>query len=122
MGTHSAGCFVVKLNGGSKRFKAFVGVDDEVIPNSGSVEFVIVGDKKVIYKSGVLKSTDAAKEIDLDISGIKELRLMVEEADYGNYYDHADWADAYFEVTGDDPVAIELPKTKTIYPYPEAGA
>ncbi len=121
VGTHAAGGFIIKLNEGSSRFKASVGIDDEVGENVGSVEFVIIGDKKTLYKSGVMKTKDAAIKIDLDVTGVDELRLMVDDAGESNSYDHANWADAYFEVTGDSPVAIDLPRPKPYILTPKPG-
>lgn len=121
IGTHASGCFIIKLNGGSKRFKAFVGVDDEVAPNTGSVEFIIIGDKKTLYKSGVIRSKDAPVKIDLDVSDVIELHLMVDEGGESNFYDHANWANAYFEVTGDSPVAIDIPRPEPYILTPKPG-
>ncbi|MBI9018828.1 MAG: NPCBM/NEW2 domain-containing protein [Phycisphaerae bacterium] len=121
LGTHASGCFIVKLNKAAKRFVATVGADDEVGDKVGSVEFIVIGDKKTLYKSGVMQTKDDPKEINLDISGIDELRLMVDEAGESNFYDHANWANAYFEVAGVDPVAVDLPRPKPYILTPKPG-
>ena len=64
----------------------------------GSVEFQILADGKDLYKSGILKGGDSAKQLDVDVSGVKMLILMVDSGPDGINYDHADWADATFEV------------------------
>ncbi len=105
LGTHSAGAMQVKLDGGSERFSAWVGIDDEVAGHPGSVEFEVAGDGKVLWRSGVMKTSDAAKQVDVDVRGIKVLLLLIGDAGDGYFFDHSDWADARFEVTGVKPVA-----------------
>jgi hypothetical protein len=104
IGTHSPGRFPINLAGGTRRFTALVGIDDES-GNRGTVEFKVVGDGKVLWKSGVVRGGQPPKKVDVKLVGVKKLELIVTTGgdDYGN--DHADWADAKFEVTGKDPVA-----------------
>ena len=97
IGTHAPCVFWFQLDGWTSRFTASVGVDDEIGKNRGSVEFMVVGDGKVLWKSGVMKTGDAAKEVDVKLRGIKKAGLIVSEGPDGMNYDHADWADAQFE-------------------------
>ncbi len=98
VGTHAISTFLLNLNGKGKKFSAVVGLDDE--SNSrGSVEFYVIGDKKVLWQSGVLRKGDAPKDADVDISGIKKLGLLVSDAGDGNDWDHADWCNAKIEMT-----------------------
>ena len=97
-GTHAEGALHIKLDGGATKFSASVGVDDEVNKNpNSSVEFLLRGDGKVLWQSGVLRAGDAAKDCAVDLTGVKSLVLEVGDADDGTDYDHADWADAKFE-------------------------
>ncbi len=97
-GTHAESTLHIELDGGATRFSASVGVDDEVnkSPNS-SVEFIVRGDGKALWKSGVMRAGDAAKDCEVDLTGVKSLVLEVSDADDGIDHDHADWADAKFE-------------------------
>ncbi|MCL5027824.1 MAG: NPCBM/NEW2 domain-containing protein [Bacteroidetes bacterium] len=99
VGTHSISTFLLNLNGKGKRFTAEVGLDDEAT-SQGSVEFYIIGDKKILWKSGVMRKNDSAKKVDIDISKIKKLGLLVTDAGDGLDYDHADWCNAKLEMTG----------------------
>ena len=99
VGTHAVSTYLLNLNGKGKKFNASVGVDDEVDTTKASVEFFIVGDKKVLWGSGVMKKGDAPKKIDVDIANIKQLGLLVTDAGDGNGWDHADWCDAKIELT-----------------------
>lgn len=125
LGTHADSLLYVELNGGSTRFNAWVGVDDEVMNTNrqggarpGSVEFRILADGKQVYKSGVIKSGDAAKEVDIDLTGVNLLVLIVDSGDSMNY-DHADWADAYFTVTGTAPKTLDAPKEEAVILTPK---
>jgi alpha-galactosidase len=98
VGTHAISTFALRLNGVGKRFKASVGLDSRA-GELGSVAFYVVGDGHVLWKSGVMKKRDLAREVDIDIQRIKLLGLLVTDAGDGIDYDHADWADARLELS-----------------------
>ncbi len=117
-GTHAEGMLRVNLDGGAQKFSARVGVDDEVDKNpAASVEFIVRGDGKTLWQSGVMHAGDAAKDCEVDLAGVKSLVLAVSDAGDGVSYDHADWADAKFEtvagkpatVPGEEPMALVAP-------------
>jgi len=88
-GTHAEGELRVNLAGGSQKFSASVGVDDEVNKNpASSVEFFVVGDGKELWSSGIMHAGDAAKACSADLSGVKMLLLKVGDAGDGIRYDH----------------------------------
>ncbi|HLP16236.1 MAG TPA: NPCBM/NEW2 domain-containing protein [Bacteroidota bacterium] len=97
VGTHSTSRYLLRLNQKALRFKASVGLDDESMPE-GSVVFYLVGDKKVLWHSGVMKKNTPAEHADVDLSGIKQLGLLVMDAGDGGNWDHADWCDARIEM------------------------
>ena len=103
-GTHSVGILCIDLKGGSTRFQASVGIDDEVAGRPGTVEFEVIGDGKSLFKSGVVKVGETPRPVDVDLTGVKTLMLLVGDAGDGYEFDHAVWADARFTVTGDKPV------------------
>ena len=67
--------------------------------NAASVVFRVIGDGRTLWKSGVMKFGQAAQPVDVNLKGIKSLLLVVGDARDGINCDHADWADAKFEVT-----------------------
>jgi alpha-galactosidase len=78
------------------RFTAVIGVDDEV-QGQGSVVFQVWADGERLYPSGALETVtgkDAAREIDLDLTGKQRLTLLVTSAGDGQLSDRADWAEA----------------------------
>ena len=93
LGTHAPGVMVFKLDRQHRRFMAFVGVDDGGDAR-GSVVFEVLLDGKKAFHSGVMKHGQAAKHIDLALTGVTELRLIVTDAGDGPGGDHADWAEA----------------------------
>ena len=105
-GTHAESTLRVNLDGGAQKFSARTGVDDEVNKNpASSIEFIVRGDGKALWKSGVMKAGDAARDCDVNLDGVKSLVLEVTDADDGNSFDHADWADAKFETIAGKPTA-----------------
>ncbi len=94
IGTHSVSEIEYDLKGIFTNFSAKVGIDDGNRSDKGSVEFIVLGDGKELWRSGVMKKSDGIKEIKLKIDGVKRLLLKVEDGGDGIDYDHADWADA----------------------------
>jgi alpha-galactosidase len=104
IGTHAVSTFLLNLDKKGKRFTAFVGVDDET-GNKASIIFSVLGDKKVLWESGVMKKGDTARKVDLDVDNIKLLGLLVGDAGDGIDCDHGDWCDAKLEFSENRPLS-----------------
>jgi hypothetical protein len=78
-------------------FVSDVGIDDAV-GSQGSAVFQVFLDGTKVFDSGVMRGGDLRKNINLDIKGKKDLRLVVTDAGDGNAFDQADWGGA--RVTG----------------------
>ena len=114
VGTHAVSTYLLKINGMGRRFTANVGLDDEATAK-GSIEFMVLGDNKVLWQSGIMRKGTAPKTIDVDISKIKYLGLLVTDGGDNIDWDHADWCDAKIEMTKNvsiSPVVIKKAKTK----------
>ena len=122
LGTHADSVLYIDLHGGSERFTASVGVDDETGSPLASVVFRVVGDGRLLWRSGVMKCGDAPKKVDLDLTGVKNLILLVSDAGDGNNSDHADWADAKFTVVGQKPQATFAPRGEPVILTPKPPA
>jgi alpha-galactosidase len=109
VGTHAESTIYLELDGKIERFKASVGVDDGA-GRRGSVRFLVYGDGKRLFDGGIMKGGQEAKAVDVPLTGVKQLRLMVTSAGDGTDFDHADWAQAEFVVTGGRPLAVDPPK------------
>jgi alpha-galactosidase len=112
VGTHATSKFRVKLDGQAREFTADVGVDDSA-GNQGSVEFIVSGDGKVLWRSGVLKGGDPARPVDVNLAGVKTLVLRVTDGGDGESNDHADWANAKIEMNDGAPPPVALPPYET---------
>ena len=109
VGTHAISHMRLDLNSEGKRFTAYVGVDDEA-RDRASIEFYVLGDKRILWRSGVMKKGDPPKKADVDIAGIGTLGLLVTDAGDGSDWDHADWCDAKLHV---DPSVTAADLTKS---------
>ena len=83
---------VYKTDGTWDRLTGNVGVDDEV-GDGGSVMFRVYADGKLIFESPRQSGKSVKQLMDLDIKGVKELRLSLLDGDDGNENDHGDWID-----------------------------
>lgn len=111
-GTHANSILYLKLNNGSMRFHALVGVDDEEKQSTGSVEFSIFSNKELLWKSQKLVSGGTSETVDISMRGIDTIILAVNGTQDGISYDHADWADSYFLVRNEKPITISRPMAK----------
>jgi alpha-galactosidase len=102
VGTHAPSSYRLDLAGGTERFEATVGLDDDA-RGRGSVVFQLFADGKKIFDSGLLRGKSPAQNVSVDLHGVKELLLSVTDAGDGLQNDHADWAAARFTVTGIQP-------------------
>lgn len=103
IGSHAVSNFNIKLDGKATWFTAMVGVDDEVLGNSGDVDFHVYCDGVEKFSSGVMKDGDSAKAVKVDLHGVKDLRLRVGNGGDEINYDHADWAEAVIAFEGKRP-------------------
>lgn len=93
LGTHANSEIVYKLDGQYTSFAALVGVDGEV-SSVGSVEFKVVVDNQDVFSSGVIHNNTEPKEVNVNLSGKNELKLIVTDGGDGINSDHADWVNA----------------------------
>lgn len=78
-----------------KQFNSYVGIDQEPGGKGGSVVFKVLLDGVEVFNSGTMYYNTRAKFVDVDLTGKKELKLVVDDAGNGNGNDHADWGDAW---------------------------
>jgi alpha-galactosidase len=109
LGTHADSYLAIKLDKGSTRFTASVGVDDEAGDSVAQVKFLVYGDRKVLWQSNDVTYRQDPVSVDVDVTGIDVLILAVVGTGDGIRCDHADWIDAKLEVTGAAPFTIDPP-------------
>jgi len=121
-GTHASSILYAKLAGGSARFHAIVGINDEEKVSTGSAVFKLYSNKEMLWQSGILHSGGPSEIVDISMAGIDTILLCTETTADGPNYDHTDWADAYFLVKGTKPVAIDRPIETAIIFTPDPPA
>ena len=96
IGTHAPSTWNLWLDGKGSEFRAQVGVQDAPgrSDHPGSVEFVVRGDGRELFRSGILRGGDSARPVRVSLVGVKELGLEVTDGGDGMSSDHADWLDA----------------------------
>ncbi|MBX3398589.1 MAG: NPCBM/NEW2 domain-containing protein [Gemmataceae bacterium] len=66
-----------KLNGDYRELKMVAGIDESVPVANSTVRLVVLADGKELYAAKVSRK-DAAKTLNLDVKGVKELRISLE--------------------------------------------
>ena len=118
LGTHAPFIAMLRLDGHTEKFHAVVGVNG-LHKDRGSVEFIVSGDGKVLFRSGVMKGdvikdgkvaipADPPKVIDLELAGVKRLKLEATIGGDNTWGDDANWADAKFTWQGQAPRIVEI--------------
>ena len=89
---HSKTRLVYSLAGRHRRFQAWMGID-ALVGRRGNVHVVISADGKTLLETDV-KGTDKPRLVDLDVTGKRELQILVDFGGDLDIADHLDLADA----------------------------
>lgn len=96
LGVHARSDVRVALDGRCSSFRATIGIDDQVNAapqGKATVAFSVLADGEHLFQSGTVDKTQAGVAINVDITGRKELQLVV-DSQGNNEWDAADWASA----------------------------
>ena len=100
LGVHSISRMLYELNGDAVSISGLAGADDKNL-FAGKLQFKILADRKVVWKSGVMKKGDPVKPFNVSLKGVDKVLLLVEECGDGIMYDHADWLNVKIETRGE---------------------
>ena len=100
LGAHSISRLLYDLDGKAVSISGLAGADDKNL-FAGKLQFKILGDKKELWKSGVMQKGDPVKEFNVNLKGVDKVLLLVEECGDGIMYDHADWLNVKITTRGD---------------------
>jgi alpha-galactosidase len=94
-GAQSPAVLSFMLNGNAKKFYAEVGVDDSsntAIP----LTFYVMADQRILFQSKPMNVGDPAVKIDVDLTGVKQLGLLITDTvgGLGNKRTNGNWANA----------------------------
>ncbi|WP_197355998.1 NPCBM/NEW2 domain-containing protein, partial [Streptomyces clavuligerus] len=92
LGVHAPSTIGYHLGGACRSLTVDVGVDDEMTAG-GSVVFRVLRDGAVAADSGLRTASDPPLRLTADLTGARELRLVVTDGGDGFRWDHADWAE-----------------------------
>lgn len=111
VGTHAESECAIDVAGRASRFQALVGVDMAAVEEAlARVEFVVYGDDKELWRSGLCRKGEPPRACDVSLNGVKLLKLVVTDGDNGISFDHADWADARILCSGPAPRTVPIPE------------
>ncbi|MEU3465834.1 sigma-70 family RNA polymerase sigma factor [Streptomyces sp. NPDC006733] len=82
---------LIDLNRGCTTYDALAGVDDLTM-GLGAVRFSVYGDSGRLWRSQVVHGGDPAVPVNVDITGQRTIRLVVESAEHFSFVNVADWA------------------------------
>jgi hypothetical protein len=91
LGTHATSDIEYHILGLYGKFSSWVGVDDGNESEKGSVEFIVIGDGRELWRSGIMHRGDPARTLEVSVAGVERLILRVMDGGDGIDYDHADW-------------------------------
>ena len=121
-GAQSPAVLSFMLDGNAKKFSAEVGVDDSsntAIP----LTFYVLADQRILFQSKPMNVGDPAVKIDVDLTGVKQLGLLITDTvgGLGNKRTNGNWANARLMINegftpgyipNTDPQIILTPATK----------
>lgn len=90
-----------KRNGDDKQFAGLVGKNGKI--ERGSVCFVVKGDGKELFNSGVVRGGESPVHVDVDLKGVSLLEMYALPTDDGASGDHALWVSPEIEYTAKAP-------------------
>jgi alpha-galactosidase len=95
LGVQAGSEFIIDLKGQATRFTAMVGVDDTRRASGlASVTFEVYLDGKKAGDSGLIRANQPAKLLTVDLTGAKQMTLLVGDGGDGARDDDADWGGA----------------------------
>ncbi|GAA2775461.1 sulfatase-like hydrolase/transferase [Streptomyces showdoensis] len=94
LGTHAYSELAYHLGGAGDRFTALVGIDDFSARQStlGATRAKVYGDDRLLLTTPTLTAATGPVPVDVDVRGVRVLRLVVEDADNRTSFDHTSWA------------------------------
>ncbi|MFG2825408.1 sulfatase-like hydrolase/transferase [Kitasatospora sp. NPDC048365] len=101
LGVHAPSEIAYHLGGAAARFRTLVGIDDFSAKQSnvGATRAKVYGDGALLASTGTLTAATGPVGLDVDVTGVRVLRLVVEDANNRSSFDHTSWALARITVT-----------------------
>ena len=102
LAAHAASEVVYDLAGlDAKRFQAWAGIEDKDRGTAvAGVKFRVLADGKELFAKEMKGKNTNAEYVDVDVTGVTELKLIAELTGSGNGHCNSVWADAKLKVAG----------------------
>ncbi len=107
LGLHAPCRVVADLHGEYRLFTAEVGVQDHPDHDRGSVVFKVITDGGERFNSGRIVQGDPARTVRVELAGVQELELVVEDGGDGRECDLATWVNLSLE-----PAEAAMPRNQ----------
>ncbi len=92
LGVHSWSTIGLRYTPHWTSFHADVGMDDNTLPKAGTAEFFVVADfQDTLWRSGVIRSGEAAKHCQVSLENVRQLHLCTNNGGDDFAYDHCNW-------------------------------
>ncbi|MGG8410511.1 NPCBM/NEW2 domain-containing protein, partial [Streptomyces sp. 12297] len=100
LGVHAPSDIAYHLGAAAVRFTSLVGIDDFSSKQSsaGATRAKVYGDDRLLLTTPTLTAATGPVRVDLDVRGVRVLRLVVEDANNRTSFDHTSWALAHVTV------------------------
>ncbi|MFJ8133053.1 sulfatase-like hydrolase/transferase [Streptomyces hydrogenans] len=94
LGVHAPSDIAYHLGGAAVRFTSLVGIDDFSAKQStlGATRAKVYDDGRLLLTTPTLTAATGPVQVDLDVRGVRVLRLVVEDANSRTSFDHTSWA------------------------------
>ncbi|MFJ7160027.1 sulfatase-like hydrolase/transferase [Streptomyces sp. NPDC101118] len=94
LGVHAPSEIAYHLGAVAVRFTSLVGIDDFSAKQSaaGATRARVYGDGRLLLTTPTLTAATGPVPVDLDVRGVRVLRLVVEDANARTSFDHTSWA------------------------------
>lgn len=109
---------VYNLNGDYNVFTTYLGTDKNYNVNATTIIFKIFADGEEVYTSDVVRVNSEAEFVRLDVTGVKELKLVANDAGDSGYGDFASWADTKIYTTNSKPELVIPESISTTLGHP----
>jgi alpha-galactosidase len=106
VGTHANSFMLVDLKGATGVFYSTVGIDDETM-GKGKVRFKITIDGHMVVNTDPIAGGDEPQKVSASFTNAHRMVLQVSAVGDGIDFDHADWANASFDLSSNsqDPTS-----------------
>ena len=101
---------VYKLDGNYTNLSTYLCTDKNCDDNRTTIIFKIFADGEEVYSSDVIRKDSEAEFVNLDVTGVKELKLVADDADKNGLGDFASWGDTKVYTTNAKP-KLTIPKS-----------